>query len=790
MRQRLFCYIGAISALLLLPYAWESIQPNALVLTLSLLLVGGLTWLFVGLRKETALQAPKFLLPLLSLVFYQGLLLTITPVPAYGVYFVVTGLFISLIFVFIADSTRDDQGLFCWESVFLIIGFVLASIEIVSALVWYWDWVSISGTLLEPPPVSLRIPGYLLGHPNFFGGYLNLFIPIVIIRIVQTHGTRRTTLVAALLIFLIAQFFSSSRSAWLALLGGIGVMLLLGFIDPIRAAIRKRKPPSLLKNGKGQFAAIAIVLLVLCLVIAPLVINQLNRGAHGTPGQRIELWIYAVEQIRESPIWGYGPGSSGFLYVLRANAIGADEVYHSHNLFLQIMLVSGVIGLGILLWGLYLIVRALSGAWRRTAGDLNARHTLAGYAGVGAALTIHSMLDYIYDPLLLTIGACFVVAVIYHFAPNNEFFLVKRKVAMPMLALLVGLCALGILYTQQGNSDYWRGVQKAYWGDWQGAEEDVCSAAVASPEKTFFSFQCSLAQAYNAYDNDNDTKLRSAKELQQQALSVDPNWYLHWANLASYEWEVGNYQQAHTHMQRAADMAPNVVFLRLNLGWMAEQLGDREEANSHYRYVVCLNPNILNTPFSERSDLLSEVDLEECSTEKQSQIVNAQSTPLQEGIQALQDGNPELARSRFSQANEENLQNPVPYAYLALANQRLGNDELAWKYAQTSLFIYETSPSVLQIVAQVALEQGNEELAMDFLYRAFQGYRNAGLSRRAYLGMYRGLSLPTDNSPYLVSSGFLRETQDLYVLLIDYLMKIGETEKADDVSEWLAHIAS
>ncbi len=63
-----------------------------------------------------------------------------------------------------------------------------------------------------------------------------------------------------------------------------------------------------------------------------------------------------------------------------------------------------------------------------------------------------------------------------------------------------------------------------------------------------------------------------------KALEKDPYWYVHWANLASYEWQLGQREAAVEHMQQAAEMAPTRPFIQVNLAWMQEQMGDTRQA--------------------------------------------------------------------------------------------------------------------------------------------------------------------------------------------------------------------
>jgi tetratricopeptide (TPR) repeat protein len=401
---------------------------------------------------------------------------------------------------------------------------------------------------------------------------------------------------------------------------------------------------------------------------------------------------------------------------------------------------------------------------------------------------IHNLLDFIFDPLLLTMGVLFVLALIYHHAPRKEFYEIKSKIALPISVVLLIINMLGFVYVTHGGSQYWRGLQFAYQDDWQSAREHVCQAYRENPNKTFYGFQCSLTHAILAYQNNDEQALRAALEIQQQALDKDPYWYLHWANLASYEWALGEHDLALDHMRKAADMAPNMTFLDLNLGWMEEQSGFQQRALKHYQSIACKHPSFLNSVYAKQTLFRQQMNLEKCPSEYANEEENSYESSLRKGTLALDVGDLATAEEQFKLAIQESPHSSVPYTYLAFVQQRKGNEEKAWNSIQTSLFVNESSTWTNLIASQIAREQGKVNEELEYLYHSYQLYSNPVLSRRPYLGLYRGVNLPTDRSPFLVESGPPAESYDLFLELVDQRQRQGEIDKAREVSEWLVKI--
>lgn len=123
-------------------------------------------------------------------------------------------------------------------------------------------------------------------------------------------------------------FLTFTRSSWVAF--SVGAMILLGFV---------RKP-----------LALAIpVLLILIYFVGP---NSFRERAstvwdpdYFTNKQRIELFKGSVSIAKESPVWGVGLMDLGELYA-EHRPEGAKAIHgHMHNIFLQIVVSQGVIGL-------------------------------------------------------------------------------------------------------------------------------------------------------------------------------------------------------------------------------------------------------------------------------------------------------------------------------------------------------------------------------------------------------------------------------------------------------------
>ena len=172
----------------------------------------------------------------------------------------------------------------------------------------------------------------------------------------------------------IASLFLESAAATLGLVAGAATLLL---------ALAHRKAGLAITS-----AAIAVAF-----VAMPFAAREMH--GHGwyqadwlaaSAQHRIEIWIFSVQRIAESPVLGWGFDGSRHLQALYPGLSGTGRVLaalHPHSAPLQILLELGAVGAAIALALLWLIAMRLDGATGRTR--------IFGQALLVAALAIASV---------------------------------------------------------------------------------------------------------------------------------------------------------------------------------------------------------------------------------------------------------------------------------------------------------------------------------------------------------------------------------------------------------------
>lgn len=181
---------------------------------------------------------------------------------------------------------------------------------------------------------TYRCQGFL-DNPNFFGTAIALIILICAYKAIVRAKFLALYYVAAVFMA-ISIYFSASMALWLVIFIGIFLLLVLSHEYKLLAIFM----------GIVAIAGVVIILI-------PGLITRLDEVSK-TTDNRIKIWSFAIEQIKEAPIFGRGVLSYHFLY--NKMVATRPELYKaalSHNLLLESLVSFGIVGT--LLVGTYFV---------------------------------------------------------------------------------------------------------------------------------------------------------------------------------------------------------------------------------------------------------------------------------------------------------------------------------------------------------------------------------------------------------------------------------------------------
>lgn len=246
-----------------------------------------------------------------------------------------------------------------------------------------------------------------LENPNVLGEYLLLIIPIGCAMLLcdQSWGKRLACL-AAVGIMGVCLILTYSRGCYLGLLAAAAVFLVL--LD-------------------RRFLFLGLIAVALCPLYLPESVisrfTSIGNLADTSTSYRVRIWFGVLDMLRDYGFSGVGFGSAAFNTVYPAYAYHGVTAQHAHNLFLQILCDSGIVGLAAFLGLIVSFYRMMLTALRYET-DRRARLLQIGGTCSVTGFLVQSLTDYTF----------------YNYRVMLLFFAV------------LGLC---VLFTRAGKQEAW-----------------------------------------------------------------------------------------------------------------------------------------------------------------------------------------------------------------------------------------------------------------------------------------------------------------------------------------------
>jgi putative inorganic carbon (HCO3(-)) transporter len=232
-----------------------------------------------------------------------------------------------------------------------------------------------------------------LDNPNLLAGYLLPILPIAVVALLrwQRLSARLFALTAAVL-GSAALVLTYSRGGWLGLVGAYGVLAVLLLLRFTRhwPVFWRRVFPLLLLVLAGLVLAVAIA------KVEPLRVRVMSLGAgreDSSNNFRINVWMAAIEMIKDRPWLGIGPGNSAFNLIYPLYQQPKFNALSAYSIPLELAVEGGIPGL---LAGLGLLVASVRlGLTQVRANGRQALPALAAVAVI-AGLAVQGLTDTIF----------------------------------------------------------------------------------------------------------------------------------------------------------------------------------------------------------------------------------------------------------------------------------------------------------------------------------------------------------------------------------------------------------
>ncbi len=269
------------------------------------------------------------------------------------------------------------------------------------------DWSAIPAKIEAINRVGLRWmelrPSALSGlhdlHPNVAGGLMAMLFPFALASAARGFRKNRSGMLATAVLagtmMSVGLAFTTSRGAWLALIGGIVAWAMWMGTDQLAEI--------LYLSRRKVFGLTLLLLLGLGLTLTWMTSGSLSGMLENLPGpdsagSRLEISHDALDLVGDFWLTGGGLDSFDGLYSQYIRVIPYHSLIHSHNLFLNVAVEQGIIGLAVLiamlLWAFWWLIDPHRSGYRRSIHGFN----LINGATLAALFVIclHGLVD---DPL-------------------------------------------------------------------------------------------------------------------------------------------------------------------------------------------------------------------------------------------------------------------------------------------------------------------------------------------------------------------------------------------------------
>lgn len=393
--------------------------------------------------------------------------------------------------------------------------------------------------------------------------------PLVIVTIgwalTTPHRPYRRVLLGLGVLLMLALLLTKSRGGLLSLVAASGVLMI--FYLTRQPQVTRYIPRRMIIAGGVTLSALGLVGLVLL---------TLPFGIGASNAQRLDMFSSAVEMTIDHPVTGVGVGMFGRAFrMYRDPAIAQDKLASAHNLYLNTLAETGVIG-GIV--GVWLLVAFGRAAWHNWQSARYRGHqrrieiVLAALAG----LAVHSMVEvFSVTPLVLLILVLAAYAIIP--LPKSRLDPVPQGARLPLIALLAGFIAHALLFIplDYANYRYQRSLAQTSLTD------ALANVQVAQRFDPFLR----LYSLHEAHLRGQMSDRASAITAYERALDLEPTWDIGWVNLGYLEEQRGNIDRALTYYANAMAIDERNVTAYVNWARLAEASDSAEEALIVDRYL-------------------------------------------------------------------------------------------------------------------------------------------------------------------------------------------------------------
>ncbi len=416
------------------------------------------------------------------------------------------------------------------------------------------------------------------GNPNFFSAYLLLLLPLPLVlslyflkkrRILPLLGLSSLFILALILIIVIR-----SRAAYIGILASF-VYLIFYFRKEILGGKRK----------------IYLLLFVFLLLISGALftvthLTSLKEAwekelSQGTVGIRVKIWEGTWRMIKAKPLTGWGIGTYHLIYPrfripsYFLNPHSVNATVHAHNEFLEIWSETGIVGLTLFLWIIFLLYREGTQIKGGEKENFLVPGILSGITGLLVNNLFGVNLRFPASPVLLF----FLMGFIYSLRAEKKKF-IRSKVFPPMvnsivISSLILLSAwvyhLEVIKPLLSSVHLKKGIEYRYNLEWEKAIKEYNLSLYWNPYNLRTLYRLGFAYASTG-------RLEKALQTYLRLKEIAPYYAEIDFNLGTLYLQKGEWDKALKFLEKAREANPYKPETHLNIAKVWEKKKNWKEA--------------------------------------------------------------------------------------------------------------------------------------------------------------------------------------------------------------------
>ncbi|MCL2158380.1 MAG: O-antigen ligase family protein [Oscillospiraceae bacterium] len=263
---------------------------------------------------------------------------------------------------------------------------LMSSAFLVSLYGIYQNYFGVADQTWQDSDMFSNITGRVvstLENPNVLAEYLILVIPFMVVSLfIMSSVKNRVPLIFCAAATALCLVYTWSRGSWLGLIFSLLILFVV-------------------INRKSLVAYLGMLLI---LPFAPMVlpnaiiqrITTIGNIADTSTSYRVSIWRAAIKMIRDYLIQGIGVGIEAFKLVYPGYSLaGIESAPHSHNLYLQICVELGIVGLVVFLAAMFFFFQYCFTAIKKSSEKYIKLSVAGGMCAVMGFL-INGLTDYVW----------------------------------------------------------------------------------------------------------------------------------------------------------------------------------------------------------------------------------------------------------------------------------------------------------------------------------------------------------------------------------------------------------